>query len=123
GDKLEFSKRTHWDMEETPWARLLAGMRASGAVLRDLTESNPTRCGLSYSPSSVLAPLVDPQALVYEPNPRGSLISRQAVARYYAGHGAEIDPEALLLTAGTSEAYSFLFRLLCDPGDEILIAQ
>jgi alanine-synthesizing transaminase len=124
---VEFSRRTQWDLAETPWARQLARMRASGVKLLDLTASNPTRCGFVYGQASggqsILAPLLDPQALDYDPNPRGSLRARKAVCEYYREQGASLDPEHLILTTGTSEGYSFLFRLLCDPGDEVLIAQ
>jgi alanine-synthesizing transaminase len=120
---VEFSKRTEWDLAETPWARLAAEMRTSGAKFFDLTASNPTHCGLHYEAASILSPLTASEALGYDPNPKGSFAARQAVARYYADHGVTLDPEHLLLTASTSEAYSFLFRLLSNPGDEILIAQ
>jgi alanine-synthesizing transaminase len=120
---VEFSRRTQWDLAETPWARLAAQMRASGAEFFDLTASNPTHCGLDYDAASILSPLTAIEALGYDPNPKGSHVARQAVARYYADHGVTLDPERLLLTASTSEAYSFLFRLLLNPGDEILIAQ
>ena len=69
------------------------------------------------------APLNDPAALHYEPDPRGLRPAREAVSRYYRDHGAAVDPEQIFLTTSTSEAYSFLFRLLCDPGDEVLIGQ
>jgi aspartate/methionine/tyrosine aminotransferase len=120
---LNFSKRTAWDLRETAWARELGRICASGAKLFDLTASNPTHCGFRYEPAAVLSPLVSPRALGYSPDPRGSIAARQAVCRYYAAHGVETDPANLLLTTGSSEAYSFLFRLLADPGDEILIAQ
>jgi alanine-synthesizing transaminase len=120
---VQFSKRTQWDLTQTPWARLFAEMRANGAKLLDLTASNPTHCGLQHPASSVLAPLGDPRALTYDPDPRGSRGAREAIARYYQDHEISVDPESLLLTTSTSEAYSFLFRLLCDPGDEVLIAQ
>jgi len=71
----------------------------------------------------ILAPLTNPRALVYDPNPRGMRSAREAVAAYYADHGAAVDPDALILTTSTSEGYSYLFRLLCDAGDEILVAQ
>jgi alanine-synthesizing transaminase len=125
GDSKEFawSARTEWDLAETPWARHLARLRAAGAQLWDLTASNPTQCGFAYDAASILAPLSDPVALRYEPDPRGLHPAREAVSRYYSDHGAAVDPEQIFLTTSTSEAYSFLFRLLCDPGDEVLIGQ
>ena len=88
-----------------------------------LTASNPTRCGFAYDAESILAPLNNPAALEYEPDPRGLRTAREAVSLYYRDHTAAIDPEQIFLTTSTSEAYSFLFRLLCDPGDEVLIGQ
>ncbi len=110
-------------MGETPWASELARLRAAGARLWDLTASNPTVCGFTYDAGSILGPLNDREALRYEPNPRGVLSAREAVSRYYRDHGARVDAEQIFLTSSTSEAYSFLFRLLCDPGDEVLIGQ
>jgi alanine-synthesizing transaminase len=118
-----WSARTQWDMGETPWARELARLRAAGAPLWDLTASNPTACGFAYDAASILGPLNDPQALHYEPNPLGLRVAREAVSRYYRDHGASVNAEQIFLTTSTSEAYSFLFRLLCDPGDEVLIGQ
>jgi alanine-synthesizing transaminase len=118
-----WSARTHWDTEETPWARELASLRARGSRLWDLTASNPTACGLVYDAASTLGPLNDPAALQYEPNPRGLPTAREAVSGYYLDHGARVQPEQIFLTTSTSEAYSFIFRLLCDPGDEVLIGQ
>jgi alanine-synthesizing transaminase len=118
-----WSARTQWDMAETPWARELARLRAAGRQLWDLTASNPTACGFAYDPASILGPLNDPEALHYEPNPMGLRPAREAVSRYYRDHGASVDAEQIFLTTSTSEAYSFLFRLLCDPGDEVLIGQ
>ena len=89
----------------------------------DLTVSNPTACGFNFDTSSILDPLLNTKALEYDPDPKGMKAAREAVARYYASHGARISPEQTVLTASTSEAYSHLFRLLCDPGDEVLIAQ
>jgi alanine-synthesizing transaminase len=118
-----WSARTEWDLTETPWARQLARLRAAGAQLCDLTASNPTRCGFIYDAASIQAPLSDPEALYYNPDPRGLRTAREAVCRYYQDHGAPVEPEQIFLTTSTSEAYSFLFRLLCDPGDEVLIGQ
>jgi alanine-synthesizing transaminase len=118
-----WSARTEWDLTETPWAQQLARLRAEGALLCDLTASNPTRCGFTYDAASILAPLSDPAALSYDPDPRGLRVAREAVCRYYQDHAAPVEPEQIFLTTGTSEAYSFLFRLLCDPRDEVLIGQ
>jgi alanine-synthesizing transaminase len=118
-----WSQRTQWDLTETPWARQLARLRAADAPLWDLTASNPTQCGFVYEAESILVPLNDPLALVYEPDPRGLRPAREAVSLYYRNHGAAVDPEQIVLTTSTSEAYSFLFRLLCDPSDEVLIGQ
>jgi alanine-synthesizing transaminase len=120
---VRWSARTQWDLTETPWARHLARLRAAGTQLWDLTASNPTHCGFAYDAASILAPLNDPAALHYDPNPKGLLPAREAVSRYYREHEATVDPEQIFLTSSTSEAYSFLFRLLCDPGDEVLIGQ
>ena len=89
----------------------------------DLTASNPTQCGFTYDAERLLAPLSDPSAMNYEPIPRGMLSAREAVCRYYADHAMRLDASQIFLTTSTSEAYSFLFRLLCDSGDEVLIAQ
>jgi len=89
----------------------------------DLTASNPTRCGFVYDEAGILAALGDRAALVYDPEPRGILRARAAVCGYYASRGAEVGAEQVFLTTSTSEAYSWLFRLLCDAGDEVLIAQ
>jgi alanine-synthesizing transaminase len=118
-----WSQRTQWDLAETPWAQQLARLRAAGVPLWDLTASNPTQCGFAYDVESILAPLNDPLAVLYEPDPRGLRIAREAISLYYHDHGATVDSEQIILTTSTSEAYSFLFRLLCDPGDEVLIGQ
>ncbi len=115
-----FSGRTGWDGEVTALARAAAERR--GLPLLDLTAANPTRCGFAVDAEALLAPLSSAGALRYEPEPFGLRLAREAVSRYYAGHGATVDPADLCLTTSTSEAYSFLFRLLCDPGDEVLIA-
>ena len=118
-----FSSRTSWDSGESSYAAAVREARASGRVLYDLTLSNPTRCGFSYDAETLLRPLADVRALVYDPDPRGMATAREAVAQYYTDHGAEVLADDLVLTTSTSESYSFLFRLLCDPGDEVLVAQ
>jgi alanine-synthesizing transaminase len=120
---IHFSKRTNWDSQESELARALSERRLQGRPIYDLTASNPTQCGFDYDQAAILAPLSAPGSLIYEPNPRGMLPPRAAVAEYYRQHGAPVPTEQLFLTTSTSEAYSYLFRLLCDPGDEVLIAQ
>ncbi len=95
--------------------------RAGGAPLHDLTETNPTVVGLSYPVDAIRAALAAPGALVYEPTPKGLPAARAAVAAYYARHGVTVDAERITLTASTSEAYAWLFKLLCDPGDDVLV--
>ncbi|HEX4074623.1 MAG TPA: pyridoxal phosphate-dependent aminotransferase [Candidatus Acidoferrales bacterium] len=118
-----FSQRTNWNLEENAYTRALQRHRAAGKRILDLTASNPTTCGFQYDEMAILDALRDPASLRYEPEPKGLLAAREAVARYYGEKGASgVDLENLILTTGTSEAYSFLFRLLCEPGDEVLIA-
>ena len=119
---MRFSRRTDWNTEESELARAHRLRTQAGLPIADLTASNPTRCGFQYIPE-LLQALTDPKALDYDPQPRGSLSARQAVSSYYSGLGAPVDTSQIVLTTSTSEAYSFLFRLLCDPGNEILIAQ
>jgi alanine-synthesizing transaminase len=110
-------------VRESGFAAAIREARASGRKLIDLTGSNPTVCGFEYDAEAILRPLADARALVYDPDPRGVRVAREAVAGYYADHGASVDPDALMLTTSTSEGYGYLFRLLCDAGDEVLVAQ
>ena len=100
---------------------LIAAKRQRREVIIDLTESNPTRCGISYPEKEIIAALADVSSLLYQPEPRGLLIARKAIADYYTTLGASVAPEHILLTASTSEAYSFLFKLLCNAGDEVIV--
>ena len=114
-----FARRTAWDRSSSE----LHETSTAARVLLDLTVSNPSVCGFDFNQSDLLDPLLNREGLRYDPNPRGTQAAREAVSLYYASHGAVISPEQIVLTASTSEAYSHLFRLLCDPGDEVLIAQ
>src|SRR3990172_1253518 len=122
-----FASRTNWRFEPNPLAQALERHRHSGRALLDLTVSNPTVCGFSYPEREILAALADPRVLLYAPESKGLPETRRAVAEYYrgrpgfAGAGAAVEPERIILVSGTSEAYSHLFRLLCEPGDEILV--
>jgi alanine-synthesizing transaminase len=102
---------------------LLEEKKRAGARILDLTESNPTRAGFDYPSEEVLGPLAQAQAMLYEPEPRGLPVAREAVAGYYAERGFDVDPERIHLTASTSEAYSFLFKLLADHGESVLVPQ
>lgn len=119
---MRFSKRTEWNTEESELARAHRRRLQANLPIADLTASNPTRCAFTYDPH-LLPALANPRALDYDPQPRGLLSARESVCAYYASHGLALDPAQLVLTTSTSEAYSFLFRLLCDPGSEILIPQ
>jgi alanine-synthesizing transaminase len=119
---MRFSKRTEWNTEESELARAHRRRVEAGLPIADLTASNPTRCGLSYDPN-LLSALTDQRARDYDPQPKGLRAAREAVCGYYQAHGVRIDPEQVVLTTSTSEAYSFLFRLLCDPSSEILVPQ
>jgi aspartate/methionine/tyrosine aminotransferase len=121
-DAMRFSHRTNWNTEESELARKHRQRLAAGLPTADLTASNPPRCGFEYDPE-LLTALTDPRALDYDAQPRGSLHAREAVCAYYADHGVHLDTAQIVLTTSTSEAYSYLFRLLCDSGSEILIPQ
>lgn len=122
-----FAPRTKWRLEPNRLAQALTEHRRSGKTVLDLTASNPTICGFTYPEQEILAALADPRALEYAPESKGRLDARKAIAAYYRGRACfsggsgAVNPERILLTAGTSEAYSYVFRLLCDPGDEVLI--
>ena len=119
---MRFSQRTDWDTREIALARAHRLRAEAGLPIADLTASNPTRCGFTYDPS-LLTALADPRALDYNPQPRGLVQAREAGCSYYADHGVSLQPEQIVLATSTSEAYSFLFRLLCDPGNEIVLNQ
>jgi len=118
-----FSQRTNWRLAPNALSRVLSEVRASGLEVLDLTISNPTEAGIRPDAETVLAALINPAAMHYDPQPRGLLEARQAVCQYYRqSHEVfDLDPERVLLTTSTSDAYSYIFRLLCNPGDEILV--
>jgi alanine-synthesizing transaminase len=116
-----FADRTNWDRTPNRLSEALAAHRAAGKPLLDLTVSNPTECGFHYNDREILQALNNPEALRYEPDPKGLECARRAVVDYYAGRGDVVSIDDLILTTSTSEAYSYVFRTLCNPGDEILI--
>src|SRR6266849_5315990 len=116
-----FAKRTEWNLAHNRLSAALARHRASGKRLFDLTASNPTDCGFEYDSEAILGALRNQAALRYEPNPRGLETARLAVTEYYSTRGVVVSADHILLTTSTSEAYSFVFRLLCNPGDELVV--
>src|SRR5882724_128458 len=118
-----FSHRTNWPLAPNAFTRALEEVRASSQEIFDLTVSNPTEAGVRPDARAALNAFANPEAMRYDPQPRGLLEARHAVCRYYReSHGVlDLDPERLVLTTSTSEAYSYVFRLLCNPGDEILV--
>ena len=116
---MRFSSRLQWDLPANRLAEALEARRRAGAEILDLTQSNPTHAGFSY-PQEIREALADPSVMRYDPDPAGALEARRAVSAYYAERGAEAPPERILLASSTSEAYAWLFKLLCDPADEVL---
>jgi alanine-synthesizing transaminase len=118
-----FSDRTNWKLTRNRFTKTWDEVRAAGREVLDLTISNPTRAGFDYDEAAILGALSSPRAMDYDPQPKGLLEAREAVSGYYGEQQAttELNPEQLILTTSTSEAYSYVFRLLCNPGDEVLI--
>jgi aspartate/methionine/tyrosine aminotransferase len=116
-----FADRTNWNLEPNRLSEALAAHRSAGKPLIDLTASNPTECGFMYDREKILSALANPRSLSYEPEPKGLHAAREAVVGYYADRGARVAASDMLLTTSTSEAYSFVLRILCNPGDEVLI--
>src|SRR4051794_25093470 len=128
-----FSERTNWRLAQNRFTQAVEEVRARGVRLLDLTASNPTRVGLEYDSRAILEALRSERALDYDPQSKGLLSAREAVAHYYserASRGGDatsqasssrVDPERIVLTTSTSEGYSYVLRLLCNAGDELLV--
>ena len=122
-----FASRTNWRLEPNRFAAAINEHRRRGRPLFDLTNSNPTTCGFQYPEERLFAALNNKRALLYEAESQGLRSAREAIANYYRGRagffGAKpsVDPAQIVITSGTSEAYSYIFRLLCEPGDEVLV--
>ena len=118
--KFQFARRTNWPLGVNPLTTILDQFRAQETPIFDLTESNPTRCGFDYPLELILKPLADPDNLSYDPSPRGSLRAREAISQYYREKNLSVLPEQIFLTASTSEAYGYLFRLLVNQDERVL---
>ena len=116
-----FARRTSWNLATNRYSEALEAHRRAGKALLDLTASNPTNIGLEYRADFLLQSFSDRRALQYDPQAKGLREAREAVAAYYAERSTSVSPDDLILTTSTSEAYSFVFRLLCDPGDAVLV--
>lgn len=118
---MNFSSRTNWQFHHNRLTKLLEARRVNGLPIFDLTVSNPTECGFNYPEQEILSALSDKRILHYQPDPRGLFPTREAVAKYYRGKNIHLDPSNIFLTSSTSEAYSTLFKLLCNNADDILV--
>ena len=131
-----FSERTHWQLARNRFTQAVEEVRARGTKLLDLSASNPTRVGLRFDVPTILQALGSPRSLDYDPQAKGLPEAREAVAAYYrearargrreaastdSTNANDLDPERIFLTTSTSEGYSFVFRLLCNAGDELLV--
>jgi hypothetical protein len=112
---MKFSSRLPHGIDANALSLIHEAKRAANVPVLDLTESNPTRAGIVY-PDGFLSALADPRAVLYEPEPFGLRSARELIAREY-----NAVPDRVVMTASTSEAYSWLFKLLCNPGDEVLV--
>jgi alanine-synthesizing transaminase len=118
-----FSDRTNWRLSPNRFTQALEEARLAGKKILDLSASNPTRVGLEYDERAILGALASPKSIDYDPQSKGLRGAREAVTGYYRDeHGVRgLDPEHLVLTSSTSEGYSYVFGLLCNPGDELLV--
>ena len=118
--RFQFARRTDWPLSTNDLISTLEDLRGKNLAICDLTESNPTRCGFKYPADKILNVLSEEKNLDYNPNPKGILEAREGISRYYKTKGFYVPADRIILTAGTSEAYSYLFRLLANPGQEVL---
>jgi alanine-synthesizing transaminase len=122
-----FASRTNWRLDPNRFTQALEEHRRSGKELSDLTVSNPTACDFTYPAQEIVAALADRRVIEYRPESKGLLEAREGVSDYYrgrtgfSGSGGRVNPERILLTSGTSEGYSHIFRLLCEADDEVLV--
>src|SRR5439155_13746774 len=121
--ELMFSHRTDWKLAVNRFTQAQRELQAAGRQVLDLTLSNPTRAGLIYDAETILGAFARPEAVDYDPQPKGLRTAREAVAHYYREQHEEfnLDPDHIILTTSTSQAYTYVFRLMCNPGDELLV--
>src|ERR1700739_104774 len=107
---MKFADRTRWNLKENRLNHALAELRATRAPIVDLTRSNPTECGFTYDQECIQRAFAHAELLRYQPDPRGMTRPREAIASYYQQQQTPVAADDLVLTSGTSEAYSFVFR-------------
>lgn len=115
-----YSQRLSWSLPSNTFSELVAAKRSAGALLLDLTRSNPTEVLADYPHAAISRAYGDIANFRYAPDPAGKWQARETVCRYYEQRGVSLSPNQIVLTASTSEAYALLFKLFCNPGDEIL---
>jgi aspartate/methionine/tyrosine aminotransferase len=120
---MKFSNRLNIDFEPNELSLLFNAKKKRGEKIWDLTSSNPTKLNFKYDSKHIIKHFIDEKSLVYEPEPKGMLSAREEVAKYYSGIGKNISSEDMFLVPSTSEAYSYLFKLLLDAEDEVMIPQ
>lgn len=121
GEKsVHFAGRTAWETEENAISAVCGELRSQGVSFADLTVSNPTRCAIPYPEAEITAALSSADNFCYKPDPWGLMRARETIASMYREHGVAVSAERVMLTSSTSEAYNYVLRLLCDPGDEVL---
>lgn len=118
---MQFAERTAWESSDNPLSQALSAIKYDGQPWHDLTVSNPTQCGFDYSSKLFLRPLRNSNNLIYSPKSRGLQTAREEVVKYYASKNQTVYADRMLLTASSSEAYNYIFRLLFNPGDRVLI--
>lgn len=116
-----FSSRTNWNLLPNKLSQLIEERRKQGQLILDLTESNPTKVGLNFKDANILTPFENNSNLIYEPDPKGLIDARVVVSGYYKQRGIDVSPENIILTTGSSEAYSFILKLIADVNDEVLV--
>lgn len=118
---MNFSRRIDFAAEPNILEKERRARFGQGLPVFDLSQSNPTRTGLLHASGELSRALSDEKNIYYAPDPKGPAAARRAIAEHFRGRGPELAEERFFLCASTSEGYSYLFKLLCDPGDCILV--
>lgn len=116
-----FSCRTNWNFQNNRITKLIQEYQRNNISIIDLSESNPTKVGFNYPEKFVLKDFCSGKNLIYNPHPKGLINAREAICKFYHKKNINIHPESIIITAGSSDAYNYIFRLIAEPGDEILV--